>query len=213
MVIFSDGFESGDFSAWTGTAGSPSVSDTAEHSGVYGCISSRGTWTGGVYAEKDLSSNYSSLWKRGYYKNVSGGPAASGFMSFITFRSSGGTNVCHGGIYNDDGSYYYAIRIGSSNYVSEVSVDANFHCLELEAVFAADGHVKLYVDGVSAVNQAYSSAGVTVAVIRCGQYTDWGGHGAAGVVHFDCVVADSSYIGTESAGGMQLFTLLNEMGY
>jgi hypothetical protein len=35
--IFADGFESGDFSAWTGTSGSPTVQNTTKHHGTYGC--------------------------------------------------------------------------------------------------------------------------------------------------------------------------------
>ena len=33
--IFSDGFESGDFSAWTGTDPTPEVQDTVKHCGTY----------------------------------------------------------------------------------------------------------------------------------------------------------------------------------
>ncbi|MEM2995645.1 MAG: hypothetical protein QXI91_06520, partial [Candidatus Bathyarchaeia archaeon] len=34
-TIFSDGFESGDFSAWTGTVGSPTIVSSPTHHGAY----------------------------------------------------------------------------------------------------------------------------------------------------------------------------------
>src|SRR3989337_2094782 len=49
-VIFSDGFESGDFSAWTGTVGGPTVSNVQAHHGTYSCRASGSAY---IYCYKD----------------------------------------------------------------------------------------------------------------------------------------------------------------
>jgi len=60
-TIFSDDFESGDFSAWTASTGTPEVVTTYAHHGSYSCNINAQE---GPY--KDLAGNYSILWRRVY---------------------------------------------------------------------------------------------------------------------------------------------------
>jgi len=205
MVIFSDGFESGDFSAWTGTEGAtlPSVESNIKHHGNY-----------------SMRCNPNIVDQEDVYKT---GLAATAIMyeRFYVYIDAGLPSVndqefdC-GGIGKDD--YQNAVfatlrRIGGNNYWGTVTWIANVPTRDYEAAASnpsadtwycieqvrdvTNGRSKLYVGGVLKVDVAKAHVGNSNMVFAGVDYVSYAGLDT----YHDCVVVDSSYIGPEAAGG------------
>ena len=201
-TIFSDGFESGDFSAWTGIAGgtSPTIDNTVAHTGTYSMKQTQAV--GVVY--KTLGSSYTKIYAR-FYVRFSTLPTSN----YITLA-----NYLSGGLSKASVWYHqsvgWVLEVGGNLQYNNVMANANqWYCVEILYDADADAH-SLWVDGslILSSTQAMSDAIDTF----------WLGDSAGGadavVANFDCVVVADTYIGPEAAaGGQQLFTLINEMGY
>jgi hypothetical protein len=155
-LLFSDGFESGDFSAWTAKSengASISVGTSPVHSGTYSAKTS-GLNTNGEYAYSYKSiAGQSTIFARTYFQ-VSALPAATNSIMLLRFRGTGGVLIFDGRVYNDGGSmkiqggrWLNGVWAGYTGSPITISVNT-WHSLELKAVIGTSGEYVAYYDGV-----------------------------------------------------------------
>jgi hypothetical protein len=201
-VIFADGFESGDFSAWTGVKDySPEIVSNVVHDGSYAAFCND---TGIRVCYRELTP-VDHLFIRGYYKfgAMSVEWAIHGLGYFVEH------NMVHivamFAIAHITGSnYFWWIQAINGSDLQDVSsssftLDVNhWYCMELEMfVDGSAGYTKLYVDGVLAAsldgvdNDYYGSIGRAGA----GQVFETRNNEP---VWWDCCVIADSYIGLET---------------
>jgi hypothetical protein len=205
MAIFEDGFESNDFSAWTGTGGAPAVVGDPTRQGSYAMerdgaddrcyVSFTGTptayarayWQTDTLPSTGESTTIIRLFDLG-----------AGQMN-LNYRNNGGTLQWH----LDEGGG----TGGSGTFNQDISTDT-WYCLEI-LYDDTGGSIKLWVDGVERISST-PTRGYTIDYFGCGIA---GGLGYTHTDYFDCAVVDSSPIGCISEGGQQLFTLITQEDY
>lgn len=199
-VIFSDGFESGDFTAWDSTAsnegGQPTVQSSVKHTGSYAM--SCALTQGGYYARafKSVSSG-STFYVRAYVQvnrlPESGETYESIIMMCLASSGLGGVEIK---IIESGGAAYFQARnnyYGSTDNGSQVAVNT-WYCVETKNL--ASGSQEWWVDGVSQGTEVGTGA-VSMDILRVGMY-HYGGSSSA-TLYIDCVVVADAYIGPESA--------------
>lgn len=127
--VFSDGFESGNFSAWTSHGGLVVQSSTVEG----GNFAAEGnTTTGATYAKKTLPATYPD----GYARVVFDIVAQSSQVNLLRLRNSSGASLCY--VYVDSAGRlgYHNDALGT-NSISSVVPGPGWHTLELRRL--ADG--------------------------------------------------------------------------
>jgi len=208
--VFSDGFETGNFNAWTGTASSSGmtiyVNTNHPHHGTYSCETVLAAGTGYRIAYKNLGS-YSTLYARIY-------------VYWVSLPSVSGDNVAALGLTSDNDWYNHFINKVSANsdgtnsywrmdYKSGgssahktgvVALQTGvWYCIELKTVVSATiGEARLYVDGT----EKLTATGLTNDGLGNIGYNYIGamgsGYGGNKDVYVDCVVVADAYIGTEA---------------
>jgi len=199
--IFSDGFESGDFSAWDGTSDSGVAVETANpYQGSYNYESNCSG--GGADANiMKLFTETAKVYGRIYFNIESDEGTSIIYTAFMEFSDSSWHRLAALG-------YNYASRnltlkyynnSGAFDLVSSQTLEVNkWYCLEVEYYSADAGEVKVWLDGtevsdlaVSTNNSLYKSNRMMVGI-----RDNWRGD-----VHidFDCVVIDTEYIGPISS--------------
>jgi hypothetical protein len=199
-ALFSDGFESGGFSVWTGTdvdAGcSITINSTIVHTGSYSTKSSIST---ALLSWAECYENFAATnicYARAYYYFPSL-PASGQTLMFHSLRGSESDYLSQveALIYHSGTHYYWGIEIGTSSHIEASPSDPQintWYCVEIcrdrtnsLATLWIDGTQKLQLSNSFNSNSASLLDGVdcytTAAAITC--YVD------------DCVVADA-YIGT-----------------
>lgn len=200
--VFEDGFESGDFAAWTGTSGSPEVAGNVVHHGSYSA-----EFNATEYCYKTLPSSLAVLYHR-FYVRWTESPDANSENIFFARGLAGGTVIYEVGVvyyYSESPRkcWYFNYRSGATwtrAYVPETIEADTWYCAELYwKLGASDGEVHLYIDGVDVVNVSGKDTDNygNCDTIRNGIELSIGGESCT--VYEDCVVVDSSYIGPESS--------------
>ena len=117
MVVFSDQFESGNFSAWDGTTGPPLVVSTTHHHGTY-CMK----FTGIQSAYTDLGASYHEAWTRVYIKfeslpgdeyygiDLMSVGAAANWSYATTVRVQNDGTGCFFGLYSASYSFRFGVK-------------------------------------------------------------------------------------------------------
>jgi len=218
-VLFSDGFESGDFTAWTGTAsGAGGTITTSEEQRHHGKWSAKASIDGLLPDEygtlyKDFGSTYSTMFCRAYvrFTNVPAfdtnqlqiGPVISG----LAFNDLVGV-----WLYNNAGTIqwglFYATDAVPWNWIYSsgppVPTEDMWYCLEVKFVGAnGTGEARLWIDG----SPVLSITGLTnddrlaqEVYVDC--YAPSSGY--ATDVYSDCVVVADARIGCEKIPIMNL---------
>jgi hypothetical protein len=205
-VIFSDGFESQDFGAWTHIYGSPDVVSDVKYAGSYGAfVNASGTHS--CYYGAEYSAGWGNhLFARGYYKfDVSTSDWVNRFCTYISNWSGSDdliADVVLGHWQNNE--YHWALEVlngtsivlsvESSNFALNTSA---WYCIELEVfIDGSAGYAKMYVDDVLVAsligvdNNKYGNPNH----VGFGQlYYSRSGE----AVWWDCCVIADSYIGLE----------------
>mgnify|MGYP001609455999 FL=1 len=191
-VIFEDGFESGNFSEWTATVGSPSVVSTWSHHGTYSA-----QVTNGSNAYKNLASTATETFIR-FYINYSAIGAGSGTLTdVIRFNDNASTTLALFGLHTDPdtfGIYDVVNSVGTDSDI--IAVTGQVYLIEFAILSnSASGYMKLWIDGTLKVNYAVNTTGwFNVAQVFIGNsYWAWITYTAL----IDCVVVDDAYIGPE----------------
>jgi hypothetical protein len=209
-AIFSDGFESGDFSAWTGTSIPTGSTVETVTSPVH-----QGSYAAHIVRPLDLDvhpniykdfSTVSTAYAR-FYVRFGSLPSSNGAIYYPAYfgMSEYPTYVTEISAYNNDGTVYWRIGMpdDDANWYfnvssSTVSVDT-WYCVEIKKVGASsNGESRLYVDGVEVASVTGKNTGTKG---QCNELSFWADSSGAGLLqidtYFDSVIIDSSYIGPQ----------------
>jgi hypothetical protein len=206
-LIIADGFESGNFDAWTDTYGSPELVSDVKHAGSYGGFTNASGCNTCYYGAQSSSGWGNHLFTRGYYKfdDFTADYVNRG-LNYISNWSALADNMivfailCHWE--GSDCFWGFCVVNGSARpQVDGTHFSLNtsrWYCIEIE-VFVDDsaGYAKMYVDGVLVAsaegldNNRYGNPNH----VGFGSYYD--NRGGEAVWWDDCVAADS-YIGPEA---------------
>jgi len=219
--IFSDGFESGDFSAWSGTSNTGSdsqinVVSTESHHGTYGCkanITVEGAnWEKPAQVYETVN-DPTDVYVRAYVK-IAVGPDSGYQENLVGVGRSSSIWHCKGlvGVKNVSGTLYWLSRAheedGSRTYkTSSTSLQLNtWYSVEIRVKQdATAGEIHVWVDGTELTDIAQTGLNLdgtyTVNNIKVGLLTDSRAK-VSGFpeVYIDCVVVSDSYIGPETEG-------------
>lgn len=194
--LFEDGFESGNFSNWTSTVGSPSITSTVVHHGSYALAADRAS--SDIQVIKNFTAQ-SSAYAR-VYVYVDSLPPASGSLSVLSIRNSNETNVAiNACVYNQNGTPKWAVKhypnwTHGSGEVSDVVVQTGrWYRVELYiSRVSSTVSWKLWIDGA----QIFSSSHATNKSVDINQVIA-GAWDTTGDVYVDCVAVDTNYIGPD----------------
>jgi hypothetical protein len=209
--LFSDGFETGNFNAWTGTDDIEdymTVQSTIKHHGTYAAKwTAIPTLTDNNFVYETISAQ-SPVCIRDYFRFstlpdadtdhvtiIAAGLTSSWFPATVQVRHDG-TDV-HFYVRN---GYYGGVAWGTTI----VEVD-KWYCVELKA--QTSGGTLLYIDGSLEATAQYGIA-QNIDVVRIGSVHDGNSDGVTGFTYTgyaDCAVISSSYIGPEP--GVDNYTL------
>lgn len=217
-TIFSDGFESGDFSAWTGTETTGSCTATVVSDVKYQDSYSAKFYTPGGFSDtrsrayKTLSQAYSTIHVRVYFrtskiptandrkmdKPISLYNSDNGMLLKVSIlKTSGGTLQWGLRVYTDSGWITYT--------ADDNTISANtWYCLEVKLVVGnGNGEVHLWVDGTEKISQTGldndGRGNCDKVYVGLHWYqTNYDGSSAHQVTEtnwVDCVVVADTYIG------------------
>jgi hypothetical protein len=202
--IFSDGFESGDFSAWTGdysgTGDDPTITSTDVHSGSYAAEFDVPAWCHS-YVWKDISSGYNTVFAR-WYQRFEEVPDSDGEY-FRTFRlkDASAVTVCTMQLQNISGTMQLRLTKDYPSGNTDVSYTFStntWYCFEVKFTRdSSDGEYSVWINGSSVISDTgldTSSAGQPSRFIF--GRASYGS--IATVTQVDDVVIADAYIGSES---------------
>lgn len=220
-TLFSDGFESGDLSAWTGTTTTSGDTVTVEssnpHCGIYNVQ---------FYCDGDVN-EYASVYEtlgsaqglintRKYFKFASLPSSNTDRFNLLVHSTGVEDSFVYVQVYNDAGSVKWRLvyRDGASVLTTlsseTISVDI-WYSVELYTKVAdgSDGECAIYVDGSSVC----SASGIdtdnygNVLTIRFGVW--WKSYSTGITIYGDCAVIADAYIGPETAAPESVSLVLN----
>jgi len=203
-IIFQSGFETGDFSEWSGTVGSPSIVTLPVHHGNYAMQASGGGYTDS-YAYKNIEAGYTTIYTRAYVRWPTN-PTIGNALDCIVCLKGQYIWLAAGGIQNDGGTIKWRLtyrNAGANYYVLADSPNPTtdtWYCVEVKCTLSSTaGEARLYVDGteIIAVTGLNNAEEAYIRHVRVGQYA-WTVYPLfTYTVYVDCVVVADTYIGPE----------------
>ena len=183
-ILFSDGFESGDFSAWSSITGTPVISTSTPHHGSY-CMSCK---VNGEGVNKIINA-IDNVYIQVHFK-FEAAPEVNALTRIInTWDATWGTFVSVGA--NTWGADQWVLSTPSGDYYFPATFDTNWHCMELRRTTGAGtGIDTVYLDGEQKITVTTETQGDCVN-------TFVGGGTATAEIKIDCVVYSDAYIGLE----------------
>jgi hypothetical protein len=200
VEIFSDGFESNDFSTWTGTAGAKiAVESVHPHHGTSNIKCTGSAAEDWSYAYKTISSS-AITYARCYVKFANLNILSGKNLQILGLDYGSYQYNLVASVKNDGGTLKWFLNLGeASNWGGSVlgthtPVVDTWYCVEIKRDITNDLEV-LYIDGVA---EASASVAISENTVRMyvGDYQDGSG---ANEVYVDCVVVADAYIGPESS--------------
>lgn len=212
--IFEDGFESGDFSAWSQTTGSPTVTSGNAYQGTYKAVfTATNISTSDNFTQKDFGSSYNDVWCRSYVRLNNTPPPTARYLYFVSLLRLG-AEALRVGLCNDGTDVVWVIRYrnASGNAVVQSSQQKNpsvdtWYCIEIAANMSSsdgttDGEYHVYIDGTELTDLGLTNLDtdytyVSRFTLGIRSKNNW--YGGGGVeVWADSVVIDDEYIGPVS---------------
>jgi len=214
--FFSDGFESGDFSAWDGTAnyyGSSSIVSTPVYQGSYAAKFTCTDDSVGAYgvAYKNLGSAYSTIHMRVYLR-ISALPNGARFGCYKLRNAASAGDQFYVGVLNDAGTEKWGVFVEYTDtwytYTEDITLDT-WYCIEVKIVRdSSNGEVHLWRNGTEIITETGINTGANdINKVYAGyQHTSsMGGSGALVDVYVDCVVVADAYIGLEGGQTYEVY--------
>lgn len=205
--LFSDGFESGNFNAWTGTTRSPTTGTTTvtsarSYSGTYSAAYSvvAGSGVRRAYSYITLN-NLPELYTRAYVYIPSTFTLANGQALWVIQYFNGATPIASYGVRADSTGMHWSVQYGNTPYTlgTDFPTAGGWYLLEAYFTHAASGKtIVLSVNGTEVTNLSQSTTSLpNVNTARVGIGYDAGA--AALTINIDDVTID--------AGSPQMLTL------
>jgi len=227
-TIFSDGFESNDFSAWTGTSchanNTLQVQSVEKKQGTYASkhILAASHAQDDSYCYKDIISQTTCFMR--LYVKITEVAGKYDSRRFGIMQVVGATGAHSGGTYQYAGVYFLADRklqlvcrttVGNIYDTSATTLTLNqWYCIELKFVeHASAGEVRVYLDGIEVAD--LTNTGLNTAVwsgidsVQCGSSNGYYNEAETHATFYtDCVVVADAYIGPLPAAS-QLIHVIN----
>jgi len=141
IPVFIDGFESGNLSAWTSSAGL-TVQSALVHSGTYAAQGN--TTNGNTYAKKTLPATYSEGYGRIYFNLVS----YSSQVNLLRYRTSADASIGYLFV-STSGKLGLRNDVAATTITSTTSVGSGWHALEFHVVVnGASSTTEVWLDGI-----------------------------------------------------------------
>jgi hypothetical protein len=204
--FFSDGFESGDFSAWNSTssgggAARPEVTTNRPH---YGTYNMQYTITNGYYSKATKTITASNTLYARVYFSLDTLPASGKQCTLIAFSGSGSIAKIYAT--NNAGNTVWKLSLRENgvyqNYLAATGPNANaYYCVELYIkIDSAAGEATLYVNdcAVASTSGKKTDNNGNITAVDVGEYDGYGGANTITVSVDDVKVADAC-IGPEDA--------------
>jgi subtilisin family serine protease len=198
-LIFADGFEAGNLSAWTstgGTSGRLSVTGTAKQGGSYGLQAAISNGTSGYVI--DGSPNNEISYHARFYFNPNGATISSTAQDIFDGLNASGQIVFRVQVRRSNGQYQIrgvVTRSGGTTSTNWYAINNAYHALEIAWKSASSASVSLYLDGsLKQTLTGLNTGAYTIRSVQLGPQT--GLSGSPGAEYFDSFVSTrSSYIG------------------
>jgi hypothetical protein len=197
--VFADGFESGNFASWSGTAGSPTVVNSPVSSPVYCGNYALQCDASNEFVYKTIS-GYSTVYAR-FYVRMNALPGNGGSVKVAIGRDTVG-NALWELYFERSSTGTLRIKLRSSvpsvssqlyNYVYAVDT---WYCFEVEYSQSAAGEYRVWLNG----DPILSRTGVDTSSRQFGRLDVgilWSSYAVTFTTYVDCVVIDQSYVGPE----------------
>ena len=204
--IFEDGFESGDFSEWTGTKtlnGNIEVDSTHVYQGSYAAHANVTQTAGWEKAScyKDITAK-ATVFARAYFY-ITTMPINTHYLTLIKLSNTS-TGFSNSFRVKPDGylEIYYRDNGGYQTDTSATQLNVNmWYCIEVKTVISSsEGEVRVYLDGSEVTDLTHTGLNNsdTGNVNRIYFGID-PAYDTPGELWFDCVVVDDEYIGPLSS--------------
>jgi hypothetical protein len=208
-TIFSDGFESGNFSAWNSTSGSISVEANNPHHGSYNAKSVVTGSHGAGYCRKDITAA-PIIYTRGYYKVTALPNATNQHLPLSEICQTSYTNsiiACIGYTVADGvvwELFDYVGGVAYHTYDTQGPSINTWYCVEILRD-VANGRSKLWIDGELRLDVAEAHSGNSNIVTHGVVYAYY----VTANVYCDCCVVADAYVGVEA--GVTEYTFNGEI--
>jgi hypothetical protein len=183
-VVFSDGFESGNFSAWTTTHGF-SLETTLVHSG--GFAAEANTTNGATYARKVLPATYTTGYARVWFEIVS----EKSTVNVLRLNNAAGTQIAYLSV--SPTTKALTLSAGKT-FTSTTTVSSGvFHELEMSVTLAgAKSTTNVWLDGtlIAALSRTVTLPAAPIAQLQLGQVMSGGTYNVA----FDDAAFDTAML-------------------
>ncbi len=198
-ALFSDGFESGDFSVWDGTDADITVTNETVHSGTYCAKIASTSYVGWVYFDVVSSTVYVDQWLK-----ISALPSAwdSVIVGSEVFNDIYYARLAALRIYNNGGTLtwdleYYTNAAGENhayNATPSISTDTWYRCKYVFKAGNGDGEASLWVNGDKIIeNTGLTNDDYQSTRVYAGYYDSWG-DGGLNVYVDDVIIADTDIL-------------------
>jgi hypothetical protein len=198
-AIFSDGFESGNFSAWSATFGAPARISVTGAAALQGSFGMRALITGNTpgYVTDNTPANETGYHARFYFHPNA--TVENGHQIFVG-RNTAGTIIFRVEYRRTNAGVLQirarVLRSGGQTSTSWYSITNAAHAIEIDWQSSAIASFRLYIDG--ALKQTLSGMNTSAYLldsVRLGPSAGLGG-GSSGTEYFDSFVSNrNSYIG------------------
>ena len=192
-TIFSDGFESGNFSAWSSQTGTPTVSTTYSHTGTYSCkINAAATDTKRNFTARDIGFELAYI----YFDALS--QTSGNYLGFMVLENAATGDGARAEVYHNGSHSVFALQdIQHSERLQTTVVVATgqWYCVQIECqkgVGSANG-MYMWIDGVQSAGPTTNGINVQIDLARVG----WHFVGGSATYYVDDVVVADAYIEVE----------------
>jgi fibronectin type 3 domain-containing protein len=185
--VFSDGFESGDLSAWTTSAGL--LVTGLAHSGSHGAEGN--TTAGRTYAKKLFGATYSDAYARIWFDVVS----ASSQVNLLRIRAADDTSIAY--LWVSTSGVLGLTDSGSTSVSSGIVAGAGWHSLLLHATTnGASSNTEVWLDGnpVGPLTRSFNMGTTPIGKVQIGEVAA----GRTYDVAFDDVTFDTQRISAQA---------------
>lgn len=193
-TIFSDGFESGDTSAWTGVLGSPTVQSTTKHHGTYGLYcDARGE---GVYK---TFTEVTKVYGRAYVYITQWGATVQGVLRL--FRNTW-DSCCQAVIELTNHFWRLIVNQPSETITSSVAASlSTWYCVQLAWQKSTAGGAEMWVHDDTGTELVHITCTVTTNNYPCTRFDVFNTDSAYGTpqAYYDCAKIADAYIDPETA--------------
>jgi len=193
VVVFSNGFEEGDFSAWTGTGNTPTIVESPTHHGMYAMEVNANNEYARI-AIADLNTLYFNC-----YFRLNTVPAGGEYINLLDITSNAWQPVSYIQIIYNAIGYGYQNPGGAGGGWHPVSWNTGqWYNVEMKQHRDdAEGEYRLYFEGAEVI----TATELDTSGIPEGFFCMFGDHSLGGVAYtlqLDCINIDTAYVGLES---------------